>query len=89
MSETLPEEQRKIIQQTVKDTLLQLGVNVDTPEDVVEWQQDLHHLRRWRKAVNAVESKTVWVVISTLIAGVLAAAWLGVQSFIKGNGQMG
>ena len=35
-------------ERAVKSTLLSLGINVETPEAVVEAQLDFQHLRAWR-----------------------------------------
>ena len=35
-------------ERAVKSTLLSLGINIETPEAVVEAQLDFQHLRAWR-----------------------------------------
>lgn len=72
------------IRRVVKETLLQLGVDVADSDNVVEFQRDLHHLRKWRKAVEQVEGRAFITAIMTLLAGVAAAAWLGFKQTLGG-----
>ena len=77
-----PAEQRRLVKETVRETLLQLGVNVEEPEEVLAFQRDLHHLRKWRLTMEALEGRSAWMVIATLITGVLAAFWIGFQTML-------
>lgn len=81
-----PEEQRSLVKQTVTETLLQLGVDVTEPEQVLEFQRDLQHLRKWRKTVETVESRSALAIVLTLISGIAAAAWLGFQQMVSKGG---
>lgn len=75
----------------VNDTLLRLGIDPNNPIEAQrdfaamremremvsneEWWKDQHHLRRWRKAVDAVESKGFMAAVGFfMIAGAAGLA---------------
>lgn len=73
------------IRRVVKETLLQLGVDVSDPDSVVAFQRDLHHLRKWRIAVEQVEGRTMLAAFATLGAGIAAAIWIGFKQLVNGG----
>ena len=68
---------KEIAREAVREFLLALGVNVATPEAVIELQKDFHHVRNTRLTVGAVRNeiwtKTVSVLTGGAVTGVLAA----------------
>jgi len=68
-----------IVSDTVKQTLLQLGMDTSTP---IEIQDDMRHLREWRKSVESIKNKSIWTVLSTLILGICGLILLGLQEWI-------
>lgn len=72
-------EIRKIVAETVKETLTSLGIPADNPLDV---QRDMQHLRAWRESVATVKRQGLIVAVGILMAGVLGAIWMA----IKGTG---
>lgn len=78
---------------TVQETLLALGLDTDHPIEVQkdlatlrevrsliedpEWQADQLHLRKWRKTVNAVESKGIFAAFKFVMIGVFTLALIG------------
>lgn len=82
----------------VKETLLSLGIDTSNPIqaqrefavmrelrsliDDDEFQADLIHLRKWRKAVESARNTTFLAVIGLLVSGGAAAFWLGLKSKI-------
>ena len=68
-------EVKKIVAETVKETLTSLGVDMSEPLEV---QRDMAHLRRWRGAVEKIPGHAVLTAIGILTAGVLALAWMAV-----------
>lgn len=83
-------------EQTVRKVLTSLGVDhvnpLETQRDMAalrewrdvlkdeEFKRDLMHLRRWRKAMDGVQNKGMLTIVGLLVSGLIAAAWLGVQS---------
>jgi len=70
---------KSLVEKTVHDTLVRLGVDATNP---IEMQHDFQHLREWREATGAFRNKGILVIITTIIAGVLAAAWVGFKSSV-------
>lgn len=81
----LEEVAERAAEKAVAEMFLKLGVRVDTPEGIIEVQRDLMHLRDWRLAVNAVEKRGAWMIVSALITGLIAAAGLGIVAMINGQ----
>lgn len=81
MSE-LDEKYKAFVEEAVEQTLLRLGLNTSTSEDILELQRDFQHLRAWRKTTKNIERQSLLLVLGSLITGFLAAAWLGIKSLI-------
>lgn len=76
-------EDRKIIddaaEHAVKKVFAILGVNIDCPESVEEFREDLRFGKKMRKA--AGHSTLAFIGIATV--GMAYAAWAGIVSYIK------
>ncbi|CAB4169269.1 hypothetical protein UFOVP1516_53 [uncultured Caudovirales phage] len=72
-------EQRELIQQTVKETLLSLGLEVDDP---IKVQRDFQHLREWRETTEALKSKGLMTLFGIIVAGVLGFMWIGFKGSV-------
>lgn len=75
----------ELIRKTVLQTLLELGLNVADPKDVIELQKDFQHVRRERVAFETLGLKGVAFILTTAIGGAFAAFIVGVQAFLKHN----
>ena len=71
------EEQRLLIKDTVKETLLTLGLDISDP---IKMQKDFQHLREWRETTEAVWQKGTFTIIAMLIAGFVSALWIGIKT---------
>ena len=69
-------EIRKIVAETVDQTLTRLGVDTENP---IELQRDLQHLRDWRLAAAAIKKQSLVTAVGVIIAGVLGLMWLGLK----------
>ena len=69
-------EIRRIVAETVDQTLTRLGVDT---EDPIEFQRDLQHLRSWRESVATVKRQSLITAVGIIIAGVLGLVWLGIK----------
>lgn len=90
---------RETVEETVKSTLLQLGIDVADPiaaqEEMAavreiakhvgdpEYQADQLHLRRWRKSMESASNMTLKTALGILVTGILGALWLGLQQIFK------
>lgn len=70
---------KTVAKETVHETLLQLGADVDHPLDM---QDDFRTLREWRRSMESVRTKAVTVTVGVLVAGLLAAFWMGFKSYL-------
>lgn len=77
-----PEETQALIRDTVRQTLLELGLNIERPADIIELQKDFQHLRSWRRSVETLGMKGVMVALGVFISGALAAFLLGVKNMV-------
>lgn len=69
-------EIRRIVSETVDQTLTRLGVDTHDP---IEFQRDLQHLRAWRESIATVKRQSLITAIGVLTAGFLGAIWLAVK----------
>jgi hypothetical protein len=67
---------RRIVTETVDQTLTKLGVDAANP---IEFQQDMAHLRSWRKSVETVKRQSLITSIGILTAGVLGLIWVAIK----------
>lgn len=67
-------ELEQVISETVRQTLLELGLDAKNP---IELQKDFAHLRGWREGVDEVKRKGFVAAISVIIAGSLGLMWAG------------
>jgi hypothetical protein len=74
------QEIRKIVSDTVRETLIELGIAHDDP---LEMQRDFQHLREWRLATAMIRRKGILAVLGLVIAGTAAAMWLGFKQMIQ------
>jgi hypothetical protein len=68
---------KDLVKEAVREFLLALGVNIHTPEAVIELQKDFHHIRNSRLTMGAVRrevgSKVVSVLTGSAVTGMIAA----------------
>lgn len=73
------DEVRKIVRQTVAETLVRLGLDHDDP---IEMQRDMQHVRRWRMATESLRQKGFLTAMGISITGAAGLLWLGFQQII-------
>lgn len=80
---TLTEDDlRRIVSESVKETLTRIGVDADDP---LEMQKDFQHLREWRETTQSVKAKGLLAVVTLLVSGTAAALWMGFKEMIVGR----
>lgn len=72
----------KLIRQTVKETLLLLGIDACDP---TEMQRDFAYLRRWRTSSEKIGVGAKLALIGTACTAVLSVVGLGVGYLIRGS----
>ena len=70
------EEIRRIVAQSVTETLMRLGIEADDP---IEVQKDMQHLRAWRESVNTVKRQSFVTATVVIITGALGLLWLAIK----------
>lgn len=68
-------DMKKLVAETVAETLLKLGIDTDDP---LELQKDMQHLRAWRESMATVRRQSLITAIGILTAGVLGLIWMAV-----------
>ena len=68
---------RRLIRETVHETLIGMGIDATNP---IELQQDFQHLRDWRRSTQAVKRKGLLTVVGMAVAGLAALVWLALTS---------
>jgi len=61
-----------IISKSVKQTLIQLGVDASNP---MEMQRDLQYLRQWRIAGEEIRNKGLSAVVGVILIGICGLIW--------------
>lgn len=70
------QEIRRIVAETVDQTLTRLGIDSDDP---VELQKDMAHLRAWRESVGRVKRQSLMTAVGILTAGLLGLIWMALK----------
>lgn len=65
---------KKLVEETVKLTLLQIGIDHADP---MQMQADFQHLRKWRRAGEDIRSKGLTSLITIVVGGVAALLVIG------------
>lgn len=78
MREITQEQIRDIVEDTVRTTLMTLGVDANNP---LEFQKDMAHVRNWRQSVETVKRQSLMTAIGILTTGAVGVLWMA----IKGN----
>lgn len=74
-----PEE----VKQVVRQTLLELGINVSDSDHVTEMQEDFAYLRRARKGSNEVGKWAKRGLIGTGISAAAFVGWEGLKAMLR------
>ncbi len=73
-------QMKNLVSETVRETLIELGIAHDAP---LEMQKDFQVLREWRLASEAIRRKGVLTVFGIVIAGITAAFWVGIKQMLS------
>ena len=71
------------VKQGVEETFLTTGIDVSTPEAVIQVQRDFQYMRRLRRTAENVQKWSTKVVVTTIVAAMLAAVWAGFGESIR------
>ena len=71
---------KEIVDQSVKATLIQLGIEHANP---IEMQKDFQHLRSWRQAGDELRNKGMLALLGIFLSGVIGLVAVGVKEWFK------
>jgi len=69
-----------VVRTAVHETMITLGIDASSPLDV---QKDLAFLRDMRQATDTIRTRGILVLVGILVAGIAAAAWVGMKAGIN------
>ncbi|MER9436693.1 hypothetical protein NKJ04_17520 [Mesorhizobium sp. M0618] len=69
-------EIRRIVAETVAETLIKLGIDAKEP---LELQADMQHLRRQRGAVEKIKSQSLMAAVGVITLGGLGLLWTAIK----------
>ncbi|MEQ1950928.1 hypothetical protein [Mesorhizobium sp. CN2-181] len=69
-------EIRRIVSETVDETLTKLGVDPNNP---LEFQKDMAHIRAWRNSVETVKTQSLTTAIGIITAGIVGLIWMAIS----------
>lgn len=69
-------EIRKIVKDTVAETLTALGVDSENP---IEFQKDMAHVRAWRNSTDKVKSQSLMAAVGVITLGGLGLIWQAIK----------
>lgn len=75
------EHHRQLIKDTVKETLMSLGLDM---EDPIQLQRDFTHLREWRETTESLKSKGFTAMMAIVGLGILGMFITGFKDALKG-----
>lgn len=70
-------ELRRLVSETVAETLLKMGLDTSDP---LELQRDMQHLRQWRESVETVKKQGLITAVGIITAGIIGLIWLSIKS---------
>jgi hypothetical protein len=71
---------KSTVRETMRETFLLLGVDLDDPKDVREFRSDLVHARKVRRTIDSAGSKAGLTLLVLLVTVLAAATWQGIAA---------
>jgi hypothetical protein len=73
-------ELKELVSQTVRDTLLTLGVQHSEP---IEMQKDFQHLREVRVSTEAIKRKGMLTLVGIFMLSIVSAVMLALKEYFR------
>jgi hypothetical protein len=70
------QEIRRIVAETVKETLTRIGIEADDP---LEAQKDFQHLRSWRTSTETIKRQGLLTSVGIVTAGIIGLIWMAIK----------
>lgn len=75
-----------IVDKAVRKTFVTLGADLSDSKSVLALQQDFNYVRQQRVGMEKTAEFVKRSAITTFLAGMLFALWLGIKASLKGTG---
>jgi hypothetical protein len=62
-------------QKTLANFFLTVGVDITDPQEVIKFQADMRHIRRWRDANETVQKHALRTAVGVIVTGFIS--WIG------------
>lgn len=69
-------EIRKIVAETVEQTLTRMGIEAADPFEV---QKDMQHLRSWRASTETIKRQGLMTAVGIVTAGIIGLIWMAIR----------
>lgn len=76
----------EIVEKTVRRVLLDLNIDVSTPEKVLQFRRSMTELGEWQTSMRHIKQAGLLAAVGVIVSGVLAALWLGFQNLMNRGG---
>jgi len=73
---------RSIVRETVRETLIELGLDVSTPEEVVRRQADFAYLRKAREGAEDLRRIARGSAVGIALSALAYGLWAGLKTTI-------
>lgn len=61
----------RVVEATVSNMLMRLGIDTNDPQAFIEFRKDLTHNRGWRIATETVKEKGLGAAVTVLVTGAI------------------
>ena len=73
---------KRVTREAVKETLLELGIDVSHPTEIKEVQRDMAWIRDTRHGAERLQANVKRASVFAIVAAILAALWTGIKTKI-------
>ena len=71
---------RRIVRETVRETLIELGLDVSSPEEIVRRQADFAYLRKAREGADDLRRIARRSAVGIALSALAYALWVGLKA---------
>lgn len=79
MTEDMRRMAEEAAQATVREMLTAMGIDMSSPEKIIQAQVDFAYLRRSRRASEKVAAGVRTAVLAAFVSGLLTILWMGLK----------
>ncbi len=76
------EQIRRVVRQTVRETLIELGLDVSSPDEIVRRQADFAYLRKAREGAEDLRRIARRSAVGIALSALAYALWVGFKAMV-------